>query len=160
ENTMCREAIGWTGRPKAERLGKARITQSIRQIARLRRASPYRRKLVGDFRGRRGHRPSKLIGVLPMNIPRQPFVGLGMVAALGIAVADFVPIAPSQWLIWLIALVSIAIVLFWKSNTGLTYLLVGYAFFLLHNFQTGDTPGLRLANELGERMRTVRATGV
>ena len=95
-----------------------------------------------------------------MNIPRQPFVGLALMAALGIAVADFVSIAPSQWLIWLIALVSIAIVLFWKSNTGLTYLLVGYAFFLLHNFQTGDTPGLRLANELGERMRTVRATGV
>jgi competence protein ComEC len=95
-----------------------------------------------------------------MNIPRQPFVGLALMAALGIIVADFVPIAPSQWLIWLIAFVSVALVLFWKSNTALTCGLVGCAFFLLHNFRTGDTPGLKLVEKLGERGRTVRSTGV
>ena len=95
-----------------------------------------------------------------MNIPRQPFVGLALMAALGIVVADFVPIALSQWLIWIIAFLSIALVLFWKSNSALTYALVGCAFFLLHNFRTRDTPGLKLVDELGERARTVRATGV
>jgi hypothetical protein len=74
---------------------------------------------------------------------------LALIAAFGIIVADFVPIAPSQWLIWLIAFASVALVLF-----------VGCAFFLLHNFRTGDTPGLKLVDELGERARTVRATGV
>src|SRR4029077_5533268 len=37
---------------------------------------------------------------------------------------------------------------------------VGSAFFLLHNFRTGDTAGLKLAAELTERARTVRAIGV
>jgi uncharacterized protein DUF4131 len=101
-----------------------------------------------------------MIRVPLMNIPRQPFVGLALMAALGIIVADFVPIAPSQWLIWLIAFVSVALVLFWKSNTALTCGLVGCAFFLLHNFRTGDTPGSKLVEELGERGRTVRSTGV
>src|SRR4029077_16380348 len=51
-------------------------------------------------------------------------------------------------------------VLLWKPNALLTYAFVGCGFFLLHNFRTGDTPGLKFASELGDRARTVHVTGV
>ncbi|HEY6071790.1 MAG TPA: ComEC/Rec2 family competence protein [Chthoniobacterales bacterium] len=94
-----------------------------------------------------------------MNIPRQPFVGLALMAAIGIVFADFVPVPEFQWLRWVLGFVSIALVLFWKPNTVLTYLLVSCGFFLIHNFRTRDTAGLWLANTLTERPRVVTATG-
>src|SRR5437763_1385033 len=94
-----------------------------------------------------------------MNFPRQPFVGLALMAAVGIVVAEFVPIAETHWLLWAIGLVSIALVGFWEPNAALTYLLVGCGFFLAHNFRTRDTAGLRLATELTERPRAVNAIG-
>jgi competence protein ComEC len=95
-----------------------------------------------------------------MNIPRQPFIGLAFLAALGIIVADFFPVAVPYWSIAGLLFVLFAISFFIWSNLGSTYLLVGCAFFLLHNFRIGDTPGLKLAAELTERARTVRAVGV
>jgi competence protein ComEC len=94
-----------------------------------------------------------------MNFPRQPFVGLALMAAVGIVVADFVAVPESRWLFCAIGFPSIALVLFWTPNTALTYLLVGCGFFLVHNFQTRDTAGLRLAADLSERPRVVTATG-
>src|SRR5579864_3744117 len=94
-----------------------------------------------------------------MNFPRQPFIGLALVAVTGIGVADFIPIPQSQWSIWIVGFGLIAFVLFWEPTFLLTYLLVGSAFFLLHNFHTRDTAGLRLATELTERPRVVRAVG-
>src|SRR4029077_8508927 len=94
-----------------------------------------------------------------MNIPRQPFVGLALMAAFGIVVADFVSIPRLQWSGWTIGFVLIALGLFWMPKTICTYALVGCAFFLLHNFRTRDTAGLRLAAELTERPRVVSAVG-
>jgi competence protein ComEC len=94
-----------------------------------------------------------------IRFPRQPFVGLALMAALGIVVADFFPVAEFQWLFWAIGFVLIALVLFWQPNTILTYLLVGCGFFLIHNFRTRDTNGLQLAADLSERPRVVTATG-
>ncbi len=93
------------------------------------------------------------------NLPRQPFVGLALLAALGIIFADFFPVAPSHWwsLVIVFAVLSSAAV-FWPKLTS-TYALVGAGFFLLHSFQIQDTPGLRLAAQLGERSRAVSATG-
>src|SRR2546426_630547 len=94
-----------------------------------------------------------------MNKPRQPFVGLALVAMLGITVADFFPIAVSHW--WAVAIVFalLAIPLFVWPTLGSTYLFIGAGFFVLHNFRTGDTTGLQLATDLSERPRVVNAVG-
>jgi competence protein ComEC len=80
-------------------------------------------------------------------------------AALGIIIADFFPIGASRWWLAAIAFALLAILLFCWPNLTSTYLLVGAGFFLLHNFRTGDTPGLRLAADLSERPRVVNAVG-
>ncbi len=95
-----------------------------------------------------------------LRFPRQPFVGLSIAAAIGIVLADYLPIAVSLWFIAGIVFVLSATAAFVWPRSGLTYLNVATAFFLLHNFRTGDTSGLNLAEELGERARTVRASGI
>ena len=95
-----------------------------------------------------------------MNIPRQPFVGLALMAAIGIVVADYFPIATTNWLLAGAILSALAIAVFSWPKVRSTYLLVGAGFFLLHNFRSGDTSGLRLASDLTERPRVVRAAGV
>src|ERR1700693_2924388 len=95
-----------------------------------------------------------------MNIPRQPFVGLALMSAFGIFMADFAPVPKVDWLFCAIGLALLGLVPFWKPNALLTYAFVGCGFFLLHNFRTGDTPGLKFAGELGDRARTVHVTGV
>src|SRR5882724_6220251 len=94
-----------------------------------------------------------------MNTPRQPFVGLALVAVLGITVADFFPIAVSHW--WTVAIVFalLAIPLFVWPTLESTYIVVGAGFFLLHNVRTGDTAGLQLAADLSDRPRVVNAVG-
>lgn len=94
-----------------------------------------------------------------MNIPRQPFIGLALMAALGIVVADFFPIAASRWWFAAIAFALLAIPLFSWPNLTSTYLLVGCGFFLLHNCRIGDTVGLQLAADLSDRPRVVNAVG-
>lgn len=96
-----------------------------------------------------------------MYFPRQPFVGLALIAGLGIVLADFIPVPEFQWFFWAVGFVSIALVLvlLWEPNAALTYLLVGCGFFLIHGFRTRDTVGLRLAADLTERPRVVTAIG-
>ena len=94
-----------------------------------------------------------------MNIPRQPFVGLALMAALGIIIADFLPVVPSHWCAAAIVFALLAILLFCWPNLGSTYLLVGTGFFLVHNFRIGDTAGLQLAADLSDRPRVVNALG-
>src|SRR6266581_2147970 len=94
-----------------------------------------------------------------MNIPRQPFLGLALMAALGIGVAGFFPIAASQWWLSAIIFAVLAIPLLCWPNLTSTYLLVGCGFFLLHNFRIGDTAGLQLATDLSDRPRAANAVG-
>ena len=94
-----------------------------------------------------------------MSTPRQPFVGLALMATLGIIIADLFPIGASQWWLATIAFAFVTVPLFYWPNLGLTYVLVGVGFFLLHNFRTGDTAGLQLAADLSERPRVVNAVG-
>src|SRR6266571_1441818 len=94
-----------------------------------------------------------------MNTPRQPFVGLALMAVLGIVVADFFPVAASRWWFAAVAFALLAIPLFCWPNLGSTYLLVGAGFFLLHNFRIGDTAGLQLAADLSDRLRVVNTVG-
>jgi competence protein ComEC len=78
--------------------------------------------------------------------PRQPFIGLAIAAALGILVADYAPnISPLA--LSTIAILA-AIALFWQ-NSFATYTFVAGSFFYLHSLQLIDTPGLRLAHQIG-----------
>jgi competence protein ComEC len=95
-----------------------------------------------------------------MNFPRQPFVGLALMAALGIVLADFFPVPQFCWPPCAATFFLVAFVFCWKPNAVLTYAFVACGFFLIHNFQTCNTTGLKLAAKLGERARTVRAVGV
>ncbi len=93
-----------------------------------------------------------------LSAPRQPFVGLSIVAAIGIICADFFPLPGFVGLIAAIVLIAALVLLRWPQLTS-TYALVCAGFFLLHSFQITDTPGLRLATRLGPRSRAIAATG-
>jgi competence protein ComEC len=94
-----------------------------------------------------------------LSAPRQPFVGLAVMAAVGIITAEIFPL-PS------IAITATAIILALCILVGVcwprlvaTYVIIGAGFFLLHNFTTQNTQGQQLADELGSRPRVVTAIG-
>src|ERR1700680_2940764 len=94
-----------------------------------------------------------------VDLPRQPFVGLALAAAIAVALADFFPISPTHWMLGAtIFVVFGSATIFWPKLES-TYALVVFGFFLLHLFQTQDTPGLQLAAELGERPRAINVVG-
>jgi competence protein ComEC len=92
-------------------------------------------------------------------VPRQPFVGLAMMAALGIIAADFFPVPQTGWLPVGAAFLAAGLAVLRWPAAGSTYALVSLGFFLLHSTQIEDTPGLRLAAQLGDRPRAINATG-
>src|ERR1041385_5891621 len=94
-----------------------------------------------------------------LNAPRQPFVGLALMAALGIIVGEFFPLPSFAFtLAAVIFTVCILILACWPRALA-TYAVVGAGFFLLHNLETSNTEGQQLANELGNRPRVLTATG-
>src|SRR4029450_9612756 len=94
-----------------------------------------------------------------LSAPRQPFVGLALMAATGIIVAEVVPLAPTALISAAIVLgICFLITLCW-SKLAATYLIVAAGFFLLHKFATTNTEGQQPANKLGERPRVVTAVG-
>ncbi len=90
------------------------------------------------------------------SLPRQPFVGLVLAAAIGIIAADFFPNASVTILL---VIVGVAIVAMVRPALALTYLVVVAAFYLLHSAAITDTPGQNLAGRLGSRARTLRVAG-
>jgi competence protein ComEC len=94
-----------------------------------------------------------------LSAPRQPFVGLALMAGLGIILAEFCPLSSSALFATAIfTLICTVAVLRWPSLVA-TYAIVGAGFFLLHIFRTSDTEGQRLAAQLGNRPRVLTATG-
>lgn len=91
-----------------------------------------------------------------LSVPRQPFVGLALIAATGIVLADFFP-SSSLGLILLLTIVAMFLVV-WSSSI-LTYALVGLGFFWVHSFHLQDSPGLRLAARLGASGQAISVTG-
>jgi competence protein ComEC len=94
-----------------------------------------------------------------LSAPRQPFVGLALMAATGIIIAEIFPLpsfamTPAA----IILAICILIVACWPRLLA-TYAVVGAGFFLLHIFQTASTEGQQLADELGSRPRVVAAIG-
>src|SRR5438067_7132088 len=94
-----------------------------------------------------------------LSAPRQPFVGLALMAAAGIIVAESVPLRPIALISAAIVLgICILIALCWPKLAA-TYLIVASGFFLLHKFATTNTAGQQLADKLGERPRVITAIG-
>ncbi len=89
--------------------------------------------------------------------PRHPFVGMALSAAGGIVLADYLPLNQAPVPLFIAAA---AVVAFAWPNSKRTYGLVAACFFVLHSNQIRDTPGLRLASELGGRPRALNVTGV
>src|SRR6184192_4045970 len=96
----------------------------------------------------------KLLGA-----PRQPFVGLALMAAVGIIVAEFVPVRSTVLTLAAIVLAICILVAFCRPKLAATYLVVAFGFLLLHKFATTNTAGQQLADKLGERPRVVTAVG-
>src|SRR5438874_1700147 len=94
-----------------------------------------------------------------LSAPRQPFVGLAAMAAMGTITAEIVPLPSIAVTTAALTLVlSILIGASWPRLVT-TYALVGAGFFLLHNFATQNTQGQQLADQLGRRPRVVTAIG-
>src|SRR3954471_5825115 len=89
--------------------------------------------------------------------PRQPFVGLAVAAAIGIVCADYAPNISRTVLVTIAA--SAAIALVWRRSIA-TYAFVAASFFYLHSLQLIDTPGLKLADTLGQQSVNCTARGV
>jgi competence protein ComEC len=91
--------------------------------------------------------------------PRQPFVGLALMAAVGIIVAELVPVRSTVLILVAIGLaICILLALCWPKLAA-TYLIVAAGFFLLHKFATTNTAGQQLADKLGERPRVITVVG-
>lgn len=94
-----------------------------------------------------------------LSVPRQPFVGLALIAAIGIIAGDIFPLGSTVLVPAAIVLSSCILVMACWPRLATTYLLVGSGFFLLHNFASTNTAGQQLARELGDRPRVVTAVG-
>jgi len=94
-----------------------------------------------------------------LSAPRQPFVGLALMAAIGIIAAEILPL-PSAAVIPTAIILALCIVglACWPTLLA-TYAIVGAGFFLLHNLHTRSTQGQQLADGLGNKPRVLTATG-
>jgi competence protein ComEC len=93
------------------------------------------------------------------NAPRQPFVGLSLMAATGIVTADVFPLSGALLTVLTIVVAICIVIVVWRPVLLATYGIVGIGFFLLHDLETRNTEGQQLADELGGRPRVVSATG-
>lgn len=94
-----------------------------------------------------------------LNTPRQPFVGLSLVAAIGIIIADIFPLSDTALVAVTVVLTICIVIIACRPTLLATYAIVGIGFFLLHDLETSNTEGQQLADELGSRPRVVTATG-
>src|SRR4029077_5139378 len=94
-----------------------------------------------------------------LNAPRQPFVGLALMAATGIIAAEIFPLPSFAMTPAAIILAICILVVVWWPTLLAPYAIVGASFFLLHDFQTTNTDGQQLAEELGSRPRVLAAIG-
>jgi ComEC/Rec2-related protein len=88
--------------------------------------------------------------------PRQPFVGLALVSALGIALADN---APNRSGVIVGAVAILAAISLGRGSSLATYALVTISFFFLHSLRLTDSPGIRLMRELGNEPQIVSVRG-
>jgi ComEC/Rec2-related protein len=88
---------------------------------------------------------------------RQPFVGLVLVAIIGIVVADYFPTITVS--IFLIANAGALAALRWRF-APLVFAVVGATFFVLHSARITNTPADALAQLAGQQPRPANVTGI
>ena len=88
--------------------------------------------------------------------PRQPFIGLGLAAVVGILAAEAHPHPSLGFCLFLPA----ALWAWTRRNSVAVYACVALAFFSLHSIRQIDSPGLRLAHEWGEQRQAMSVQGV
>jgi competence protein ComEC len=94
-----------------------------------------------------------------LKVSRQPFVGLALMAAIGIVIADVFPLPCAALIVATIILAAGFVIVAYRPVLLATYIIVGLGFFLLHDLETSNTEGQQLADALGSRPRVVTATG-
>src|SRR5438132_641864 len=94
-----------------------------------------------------------------LSAPRQPFVGLALMAAIGIITAELFPLPSVALTVTAIILAVWAFTLICRPKLPAAYAIVGVGFFLLHNLETSNTDGQQIADELGSRPRVITAIG-
>src|SRR6476646_1899982 len=94
-----------------------------------------------------------------LSAPRQPFVGLALMSATGIIVAELFPLPSVALNVTAIILAVGSFILICWPRLLATYTMVGAGFFLLHNLENSNTEGQQLADKLGSRPRIVTAIG-
>src|ERR1043166_5026775 len=94
-----------------------------------------------------------------LSFPRQPFVGLAAMAAIGIIIADILPLRGAALIVATVGLAISIIIVAFRPLLPATYVVIGMGFLVLHNLETSNTEGRQLADELGDRPRVVTATG-
>src|SRR6266508_912897 len=94
-----------------------------------------------------------------LSAPRQPFVGLSLMAAIGIIIADLFPLSSAALTVLTIILAICIVIAGWRPILLAIYTIVGIGFFLLHNLETSNTEGWQLADEFGNRPRVATAIG-
>ncbi len=85
-----------------------------------------------------------------LSTPRQPFVGLALMAGMGIILAEFFPLSSSALVATALIIVLCAVALLCWPRLIATYVTVGAGFFLLHSLRTSNTDGQQLAAELSK----------
>lgn len=90
---------------------------------------------------------------------RQPFLGIALAAAAGIGFGDFLPMSRRLVVVGAILAAVSAIILLSRPNVLFSYLFVFCSFLFLHVLRTTATPGLALAERLGERPRMIAVAG-
>jgi ComEC/Rec2-related protein len=94
-----------------------------------------------------------------LSAPRQPFVGLALMAAMGVIFADFFPLPPVALFAFAVIIAICAVILLRSPRLIATSAIVGAGFFLLHNLQSSNTKGQQVAAQLGNPPRVLTATG-
>ncbi|HMJ04614.1 MAG TPA: ComEC/Rec2 family competence protein [Chthoniobacterales bacterium] len=92
----------------------------------------------------------------PVHRARQPFIGLGLAAVLGIIGADVSPqVGIGVGLLLLTAIVALS-----RRSSVATYCCAAATFFLLHSLRQTQSPSLRLARELGPEPQAIAVRGL
>ncbi|MGZ5552538.1 MAG: hypothetical protein ACXWHF_02755, partial [Chthoniobacterales bacterium] len=88
--------------------------------------------------------------------PRQPCIGLALAAIVGILLADYFRFLAAG----LIAVAVFAAIALLRRSSVATYLFVVACFFSAHVLQVSDSPGSRLAKELGDQPQAITVQGL
>lgn len=88
--------------------------------------------------------------------PRQPFIGIGAAAIVGIAVADAISHSAVGMAITLLS----AVIALTRRSSPATYIFVVCAFYSLHSVRQTASPGVRLARDLGREPKAAVARGI